>query len=208
MVHILPGYLDKPGRGETAGKKRKDRELDRIKHSEHSTTRLNERSKPSPLVTMFCALIVALSANSMAMGMGNNANNDTKTSANTARSVLDNLPQPGNRPSREIRLSAQQIRQQRRQAMRELRRERRQLQRLNRSQLRQAARDERLAQLILSETLADEAQQFNSMPLVANDALSEAISWYAIAARRGVPGSQPINRLVPAPVIRVVRPRR
>ncbi len=125
------------------------------------------------------------------------------------RSALDHMPQQAqNAPGREIRLSAQQRRQQRQQLARELRAERRQLRRLNAAQLRERAREERLAQLVLSESLADEAQQFSGMPSVANDALSEALGWYATASRRGTPGSQPIDRLVPTPVIRVVRPSR
>ncbi len=94
-------------------------------------------------------------------------------------------------------------------AARELRRERARLMRMKERQLRREARKgERLAQMILAETLADEAQQLINSPLMANDALSEALSWYAVAARRGETSDQAtlaIDNLIPAPVIRAIR---
>ena len=71
-----------------------------------------------------------------------------------------------------------------------------------------AAKGERLAQLVLAETLADEAQQLIGSPMMANDALSEALSWYAVAARRGQTNDQAtlaIDSLIPAPAIRAIR---
>jgi len=94
-------------------------------------------------------------------------------------------------------------------AARELRRERAQLRRMNERQLRrEAAKGERLAQMILAEILADEAQQLINSPMMANDALSEALSWYAVAAKRGQTSDQAtlaIDNLIPTPVIRAIR---
>ena len=95
------------------------------------------------------------------------------------------------------------------QAASELRNERAQLKSNNENQLRaMAAKGERLAQLVLAETLADEAQQLIGSPMMANDALSEALSWYAVAARRGQTNDQAtlaIDSLIPAPAIRAIR---
>jgi len=89
----------------------------------------------------------------------------------------------------------------------EARAERRQLRQLNENQLRNRARQaDRLAQLVLAESLADEAQQWADVPQVANDALSEALEWYSIAARRGFPGSVAIDKVVPAFPVKVFRP--
>lgn len=173
---------------------------------------LKECTRPvaASLAAAWLVFIVIASATSVAHGNNGNGNNVNYTNgSNTQRSTLDHLPQQAqNAPGREISLNAQQLAQQRQQLSREVRAERQQLQLLNARQLRDRAQQERLAQLVLSERLADEAQRFNEIPAVANDALSEALGWYATASRRGIPGSQPIDQLVPTPVIRVVRPSR
>ena len=158
---------------------------------------VNRLVSPAVLAAVCLSLVVAMGATSVAHSNNGNGNRNGNGSA------LDSLPLPAqNAPGREVSMNAQE----RQQLSRELRTERQELQRLNPAQLRQRAEEERLAQLVLSEQIADEAQQFNNMPAVANDALSEALSWYATASRRGVPGSLPIDNLIPTPVIRVVRP--
>jgi len=84
--------------------------------------------------------------------------------------------------------------------------ERKALKNLSRRELEKEA-DEggRLAQMVLAEELADEAQQWVDIPSVANDALSEAIQWYATATKRGIPGSLSVDNVIAAPVIRAVK---
>lgn len=95
----------------------------------------------------------------------------------------------------------------RREMRRQARHEMRQLRRLNDNQLRHRARHEsnRLAQLVLAERLAAEAQRWASVPNVGNDALSEALEWYAIAAKRGTPGTAAIDQVLPSFPVKSLR---
>lgn len=113
----------------------------------------------------------------------------------TPRGLLD---EPINLPAQAS--SAAERAAARRELRRQARQEMRQLRRLNENQLRRRARDEsnRLAQLVLAERLAAEAQRWASVPDVGNDALSEALQWYAIAAKRGTPGTAAIDSVLPS----------
>ena len=128
----------------------------------------------------------------------------------SARSILDRPLQANERASANNRGNGNNGNQSvRAQAANDLRNERDQLKNMNENKLRaEAAKGERLAQMVLAETLADEAQQLINSPMMANDALSEALSWYAVAARRGQTNDQAtlaIDNLIPTPVIRAIR---
>ena len=85
--------------------------------------------------------------------------------------------------------------------------ERQQLRSQSEADLRRQARDEsdRLAQLVLAEKLAEEAQRWAGVPSVGNDALGEALQWYAIAAKRGYPGTVAIDQVLPSFPVKVLR---
>jgi len=109
---------------------------------------------------------------------------DTRA-AEEARSVLEQRPAQS--------LTREQRRQERREMRRQARIERRQLQ------------ANRMAQLVLAEKLAEEAQRWASVPEVANDALGEALEWYANAAKRGYPGSVAVDDALPSFPVKVFR---
>lgn len=109
-------------------------------------------------------------------------------------------------PGRVQAISPAERAQARRELRRQARVERRELRRLNENQLRREARAaNRLAQLVLAESLADEAQRFADVPALANDALGEALQWYSLAARRGYPGSVAIDTVLPSFPVKVFR---
>lgn len=128
---------------------------------------------------------------------------DGNNRGSTPRSLLD---RPFNLPGQAS--SAAERAQARRELRRLARIEQRQLRRLNDNQLRRQASNEsnRLAQMVLAERLAAEAQRWANVPEVANDALSEALEWYAIAARRGTPGTAAIDQIIPSFPVRALRP--
>ena len=140
---------------------------------------------------------VALSLLMATPTMAANGNNTI-----TPRGLLD---EPINLPAQAS--SAAERAAARREMRRQARQERRQLRRLNDNQLRRKARDEsdRLAQLVLAERLAAEAQRWASVPDVGNDALSEALQWYAIAAKRGTPGTPAIDSVLPSFPVKSLR---
>ena len=57
-----------------------------------------------------------------------------------------------------------------------------------------AEQGERAAMLTLAEDYAEEAALLAFAPEAANDALSDAVKWYALAAQRGFPGAPSLNR--------------
>jgi len=72
---------------------------------------------------------------------------------------------------------------------REVRREQRKLQKLPRRELqKRAKKGERGAQVALGDDFAREAERLAFAPAAANDALSDAVRWYSLAASRGYPG--------------------
>lgn len=72
--------------------------------------------------------------------------------------------------------------------------EQRQLAEQNRQQLKtKADKGERLAQVALGGDFASEAQLLTFAPAAANDALSDALQWYALAAKRGFPGAPSLD---------------
>ena len=119
----------------------------------------------------------------------------------SSRSVLDK-PLTQNTAG----LGKQELRRVQREQRRQARREAKELRRMDRHELRKAAREgNRLAQLVVADNLVQEARQWAEVPLVANDALSEAAYWYSIAARRGYPGARPVDAVLPAMPMRVFR---
>ena len=87
-----------------------------------------------------------------------------------------------------------------------LKEERKRLKKLNRNQLMQLAnKGERAAQLILAENFADEANHESITIISANDAMSDAAYWYALAARRGFPGAAKVDGVLPLFPLRTVR---
>ncbi len=71
-----------------------------------------------------------------------------------------------------------------------------------------AKQGERLAQVELGSDFAEEAQMLTFAPAAANDALSDALRWYSIAAQRGYPGALSLDRSgVSFYPVRVVRNR-
>lgn len=71
-----------------------------------------------------------------------------------------------------------------------------------------AEKGERLAQVELANEFAAEAQLLTFAPAAANAALSDALKWYSLAAKRGFPGSPALDTSgVSVNPIRVVRNR-
>jgi hypothetical protein len=56
-----------------------------------------------------------------------------------------------------------------------------------------AEQGERAAQVVLAETFAREATLLAFAPAAANDALSDAVRWYSLAASRGFPGAPSLD---------------
>ena len=57
-----------------------------------------------------------------------------------------------------------------------------------------AENGERAAQIVLAEDFAQEAAMLSFSPEAANDALSDAVRWYSMAARRGFPGAPSLDQ--------------
>jgi|GEM_PF-5163990 len=57
-----------------------------------------------------------------------------------------------------------------------------------------AEEGERAAQVALGVDFVKEATQLGLAPAAANDALSDAIRWYSLAARRGFPGATSLDQ--------------
>ena len=93
--------------------------------------------------------------------------------------------------------------------VREVRREQDALERLDRRALEAKAEDgERGAQVALGADFAREAEQLAFAPAAANDALSDAVRWYSLAASRGYPGAPALDQAgVSFYPIRIQRPR-
>ncbi|MFK7892025.1 MAG: hypothetical protein AB8B63_14515 [Granulosicoccus sp.] len=71
-----------------------------------------------------------------------------------------------------------------------------------------AAQGERAAQAVLADDFAEEAQTLSFAPAAANDALSDAVRWYATAAMSGFPGAPSLDKAgLPALPIRAYRSR-
>ena len=84
------------------------------------------------------------------------------------------------------------------------------LEQLNRNALQNRAEEgERAAQVALGVDFAKEATLLGFAPAAANDALSDAIRWYSLAARRGFPGAPSLDqsgiRFFPIRVVRDTR---
>ena len=76
-----------------------------------------------------------------------------------------------------------------------VRREQSSLERLPRAQLeRKAQLGERAAQVVLGSDFAREAGMLAFAPAAANDALSDAVRWYSLAASRGFPGAPSLDQ--------------
>lgn len=144
----------------------------------------------APAVAVVAALF-AVSATSMMIVEPAFANGTDKLS-----SALDERP-------------TKSARKDKRAQARQLKREQRQLAKQSRQELRKKARKgERLAQVTLANDYAAEAQLLTFAPAAANDALSDALQWYAIAAQRGFPGAASLdNNGVSFHAVRVVRNR-
>jgi len=56
-----------------------------------------------------------------------------------------------------------------------------------------AEQGERAAQVTLAEDFAQEASLLAFAPAAANDAMSDAVRWYALAAKRGFPGAPSLD---------------
>lgn len=101
--------------------------------------------------------------------------------------------------SEELILDVEAIRQ-------ELKAERQRLKRMNHRELLQLAQSgERAAQLVLAENFADEANYESISIISGNDAMSDAAYWYALAARRGFPGSIKVDGALPLFPLRSIR---
>ena len=92
----------------------------------------------------------------------------------------------------------------------EVQREQTALEQLNRNALENRAQDgERAAQIALGVDFAEEATRLGFAPTAANDALSDALQWYSLAARRGFPGAPSLDqsgiRYFPVRVVRNAR---
>lgn len=87
--------------------------------------------------------------------------------------------------------------------------EQRELATQSREQLSEKADNgERLAQVALGNDFASEAQMLTFAPAAANDAASDALQWYALAAKRGYPGAPSLDASgVSFYPVRVVRNR-
>lgn len=73
--------------------------------------------------------------------------------------------------------------------------EQEQLERLPRGQLAaRAEHGERAAQVVLGSKFAREAALLSFAPAAANDALSDAVRWYSLAASRGFPGAPSLDQ--------------
>lgn len=57
-----------------------------------------------------------------------------------------------------------------------------------------AEQGERAAQVTLAADFAQEAAQLSFAPAAANDALSDAVRWYSLAAKRGFPGAPSLDQ--------------
>lgn len=91
----------------------------------------------------------------------------------------------------------------------QVKKEQRELARLTKSIVKQRAeKGERLAQISVGSDLAKEAQSLAFAPAAANDANSDALRWYAVAAKRGYPGAPSLDTTgVSFYPVRVVRNR-
>ena len=77
----------------------------------------------------------------------------------------------------------------------ELEKEQEELQTLARPDLEERAEQgERAAQVTLAEDFAEEATNLAFAPEAANDALSDAVRWYSLAAQRGFPGAPSLDQ--------------
>ena len=69
---------------------------------------------------------------------------------------------------------------------------------------------ERAAQVVLGNDFAEEAALLSFAPAAANDALSDAVRWYSLAASRGFPGAPSLDqagiRFYPVRIQRETRP--
>ena len=76
----------------------------------------------------------------------------------------------------------------------EVRREQAELEKLDRAELIGKAKNgERAAQVVLGADYAKEATLLSFAPVAANDALSDAVKWYSLAASRGYPGAPSLD---------------
>lgn len=91
----------------------------------------------------------------------------------------------------------------------EVKKEQKALEKLAKSELKQLAKNgERLAQVTLANDFADEAQSLTFAPVAANAALSDALSFYVLAAQRGYPGAPSLDNVgISFSPVRVVRNR-
>ncbi len=89
----------------------------------------------------------------------------------------------------------------------QIKKEQKELAKLARKELKQLAdKGERLAQVELANEFAAEAQSLTFAPAAANAALSDALKWYSLAAKRGYPGAPALDTSgVSVFPIRVVR---
>lgn len=77
---------------------------------------------------------------------------------------------------------------------REVLNEQKTLEKLNRSRLQDRAElGDRVAQVALGADFAKEATLLSFAPEAANDALSDAVRWYSLAASRGFPGAPSLD---------------
>jgi len=78
---------------------------------------------------------------------------------------------------------------------REVVKEQEQLEKLDRPALQERAEQgERAAQVVLGADFAQEATLLSFAPAAANDALSDAVRWYSLAASRGFPGAPSLDQ--------------
>lgn len=132
---------------------------------------------------------------------GSSAFANTVSTGEPNAGVLD-LPMPAS--DTELTISTQQpaaIRnasspEEANQALRtEFVKEKNELEKLPRAQLQQRAENgERAAQVTLAEDFAKEAALLSFSPEAANDALSDAVRWYAMAASTGFPGAPSLDQ--------------
>ena len=140
----------------------------------------------------FIALLVSLSAASVAIA-------DTTSAPRSG--VLDQ-PLPGSDTSLILTttgeppiLSPGSPEQVQEELRAELEVEQEELEELPREELEDRAEDgERAAQVVLAEDFAQEAAMLSFAPEAANDALSDAVRWYSLAARRGFPGAPSLDQ--------------
>lgn len=103
----------------------------------------------------------------------------------------------------DARFNLQQIRE-------EVQNEQEALEQLDRNALQGRAQNgERAAQVALGVDFAKESTQLGFAPAAANEALSDAVRWYSLAARRGFPGAPSLDqsgvRFFPVRVVRDAR---